>query len=745
MLLKFVTSFLMVVYSLLYKKWSLLNIFLNHTKSRDKTLNDGVKTQMSDNGSKFGGKIERYAGLSEITMQQYIELLHEDSRPARNANQRVYDVIMDRGVEKYKRFGEEVKAHHFFRDLDSEGKPSENSLFGIDEHLENVVNHFKAAAYKLGKEKRVLLLHGPVGSAKSTIATLLKRGLENESQISPIYTFRWADLGYYGDKSSGFQVEAPGVGLVKLYDHDCQLHEEPLKLVDVSRRQDIIRSINSANKNNEKMRYPIDIIGQLCPHCRFNYDMLMTHYGGDWDKVLKHIKIFRFFISEGDRKGIGTFQPKDEKNQDATELTGNIDFRRIAFFGSDSDPRAFNFDGELCVANRGLVEFIELLKLERAFLYDLLGASQEQKIKPKKFALTDVDLVILGHTNEEEFRKLQEDELMKAFKDRTSRHDVPYNLVVDQEEKIYSKIFTPSKVGKHIAPHTFQLASIFAELTRLEAPKEANDDGLGRVEKMWLYNGRKYPDKDENYVRKLRREAKREGLDGISTRFIIDAIAEATVRNDEQCLNPFQVFNQIEVALHKYANLNSEEKVKEYSALLKLAQGEYLNIIKDEVNRAVVNNPEELRSLYEKYMDNLQAYVQKKKLKDPFNPHRMVDPDEKLMRSIEEKLEVSEATKDTFRSSMIAFVSNYALKNEQLKYNSNEQLYKGRVLKLFEDKKDLINFSAIFKEVKSKEDLDKIDAIRSSLKADFGYCDICASRVLEAASSIFARGDARKR
>jgi len=101
----------------------------------------------------------------------------------------------------------------------------------------------------------------------------------------------------------------------------------------------------------------------------------------------KHIRIKRIILSEIDRVGIGTFQPKDEKNQDSTELTGDLNYRKIAVYGSDSDPRAFNFDGEFNIANRGLIEFVEVLKLDTAFLYDLLGASQEHKIKPK------VDLV----------------------------------------------------------------------------------------------------------------------------------------------------------------------------------------------------------------------------------------------------------------------------------------------------------------------------------------------------------------
>jgi serine protein kinase len=138
------------------------------------------------------------------------------------------------------------------------------------------------------------------------------------------------------------------------------------------------------------------------------------------------VKVYRLILSEQDRIGIGTFQPKDEKNQDSTELTGDINYRKIAEYGSDSDPRAFNFDGEFNIANRGLVEFIEVLKLDVAFLYDLLGASQEHKIKPKKFAQTDIDEVILGHTNEPEYRRLQNNEFMEALRDRTVKIDVPY-------------------------------------------------------------------------------------------------------------------------------------------------------------------------------------------------------------------------------------------------------------------------------------------------------------------------------
>src|SRR5204862_1057887 len=201
--------------------------------------------------------------------------------------------------------------------------------------------------------------------------------------------------------------------------------------------------------------HQVMIVGELCPDCRCMYIARRKKYAGDWGSVIKDIRVKRIILSEQDRQGIGTFQPKDEKNQDSTELTGDINYRKIAEFGTDSDPRAFNFDGELNIANRGLVEFIEVLKLDVAFLYDLLGASQEHKIKPKQFAQTDIDEVILGHTNEPEYKRLQNNEYMEALRDRTVKIDVPYVTRLKDEIKIYEKDFNTDRVkGKHIAPHT---------------------------------------------------------------------------------------------------------------------------------------------------------------------------------------------------------------------------------------------------------------------------------------------------
>ena len=219
------------------------------------------------------------------------------------------------------------------------------------------------------------------------------------------------------------------------------------------------------------------------------YRELTRRYKGDWFKVMDHVKVRRLVLSEKDRIGIGTFQPKDEKNQDSTELTGDINYRKIAIYGSDSDARAFNFDGEFNVANRGIIEFIEVLKLEVAFLYDLLGASQEHKIKPKKFPQTDIDEVIIGHTNEPEYRKLQNNEFMEALRDRTVKIDIPYITKLGDEIKVYEKDYNSERIrGKHIAPHTIEMASMWAVLTRLETPKKANLTLLQKLEALRRQN-----------------------------------------------------------------------------------------------------------------------------------------------------------------------------------------------------------------------------------------------------------------
>src|SRR6476646_4097976 len=390
----------------------------------------------------------------EGTFWEYLDIVVENPSVARNAFQRVYDMIQTYGKESFTQFKNELTRYTFFADPVDHGA---DAIFGLERPLMQLVDFFKSAAQGYGTERRILLLHGPVGSSKSTIARLLKKGLESYSKIDAgkLFTYSWR-LPHKVNNDGGEHYA------------DCPMHEDPLLLIPREARQDVLESVNEKLPEGRQVR----LYGEVCPFCRKVLAELLDQYGGDWKKTMDHVKVRRLILSEKDRRGIGTFQPKDEKNQDSTELTGDINYRKIAEYGSDSDPRAFNFDGELNIANRGLVEFIEVLKLDVAFLYDLLGASQEHKIKPKKFAQCDIDEVILAHTNEPEYRRLQNNEFMEALRDRTVKIDVPYVTRLNDEIKIYEKSFNNEKVrGMHIAPHTIEVAAMWAVLTRLAEPK----------------------------------------------------------------------------------------------------------------------------------------------------------------------------------------------------------------------------------------------------------------------------------
>ncbi len=665
----------------------------------------------------------------EGSFQEYINIVKQNPGVARNAFQRIYDMVLLYGTESYVDFKKNITKYKFFSDPIDNGK---DAIFGLDVPLMKLVHFFKSAAFGYGTEKRVLLLHGPVGSSKSTIARLLKKGLENYSKTEEgkLYTYKWVDPDKKIQHILGNVSEFPD-----------PMHDEPLKLLPDEVRASVGEELNRGNKS----QYRIEIRGDLCPPSRLIYRELMKFYGGDWTKVINHIRVQRLVLSERDRIGIGTFQPKDEKNQDSTELTGDVNYRKIAEYGSDSDPRAFNFDGEFNVANRGVVEFIEVLKLDVAFLYDLLGASQEHKIKPKKFPQTDIDEVIIGHTNEPEFKKLQNNEFMEALRDRTVKIDIPYITRLSNEIKIYEKDFNTNKIrGKHIAPHTVETAAMWAILTRLEHPKKAN---LSLIQKLKLYDGKTMTGYTEDNVKELRKEAIREGLDGISPRYIQDKISNALVNDkngDIGCVNPFMVLNELEGGLKHHALIASEERRRDYRELLAVVKQEYEDIVKNEVQRAISADEDSISKLCANYIDNIKAYTQREKIKNKYTGQDE-EPDERLMRSIEDKIDIPESRKDDFRREIMNYIGALAIEGKQFDFKTNERLYKALELKLFEDQKDTIKLTSLVSNVVDRNTQEKIDIVKSRMIKNFGYCEICSTDVLNYVASIFARGDVKKR
>ncbi|MEE8184716.1 MAG: serine protein kinase, partial [Acidobacteriota bacterium] len=363
------------------------------------------------------------------------------------------------------------------------------------------------------------------------------------------------------------------------------------------------------------------------------------------------------------------------------------------------------------------------------------------KIKPKKFSQTDIDEVILGHTNEPEYRKLQNNEFMEALRDRTVKIDIPYITKLSEEVRIYEKDYNPKRIrGKHIAPHTIEMAAMWAVLTRLEEAKRAD---LTILQKLKLYNGKTLPGFTEDNVKELRKEALREGMDGISPRYIQDKISNALVSDKgEGCINPFMVLNELESGLKHHSLVTNEDLKKRYKELLAVVKQEYEDITKNEVQRAISADEEAISRVCGNYIDNIKAYTQKETVRNKYTGQDE-EPDERLMRSIEEKIDIPDNRKDDFRREIMNYIGALAVEGKKFNYRTNERLHKALELKLFEDQKDSIKLTSLVSSVVDKDTQEKIEVVKARLVKDYGYCDMCATDILNYIASIFARGDTK--
>ncbi len=669
----------------------------------------------------------------EMSFVDYLSACYENPRLVRSAYQRMYDMIISQGSHEFEKYRKTFIHYNFFDD-------AEIPIFGLEETLDSLVKFVRGAAGHYGTERRILLLHGPVGSSKSTICRLLKRGLERYTATDngAWYTFKWINLP---------------TGADGIYTHDCDecpMHEEPLKLLPIAMRRKVLDELNVIlkEKTPDKERislYDLRVEGDLDPRCKKFMVELLKRNNGDLKQVLqKHIVVIRKVHSEADRLGIATFQPKDEKNQDSTELTGDIDFSKIAHFGKDSDARSFSFDGEFSAANRGMIEFIEMLKLEVAFLYDLLGASQEQNIKPKKFTQIGIDEVILGHSNAWEYERLKGNQGMEAFRDRTIKIDVPYLLKLSDEIKVLEQDYGPGKVKQHVAPHTLEIAAFWAILTRLLDDK---DGKLTLPDKVELYNGKLRPNWTEDQVKELMDKYPDEGMGvGVSARYVQDKISNCLSDNHDY-INPFMVLNELRDGLDNHSLLSNKDQLGRYMTCIEYAVKKLDEILKTEVQKALVGDEDAIVRLCASYIDNIMAYISKSKVRNPYT-QRDESPDERLMRSIESKIDIPELGSEDFRRMVAGFIGDLSVKGKKFRWDSNEQLRKALEAKLFEDVKDHIKLSSLHQSGASVVDPDiqeKIDAIKTRLIKQYGYNENSAKDVLNYVSSIWAVADVQEK
>ncbi len=626
---------------------------------------------------KIEGHLKRHSMTGwEGTFRDYLSLVLQKPVLAQHAHARVYDLVKNAGVK----VDDEGKEHYAF---------FENDLFGIDDALARVVEYFKAAALGSDVGRRILLLYGPPSSGKSQLVILLKRGLEEYTQTEPGAVYAIAD---------------------------CPQHEDPLDLFPHALRREFQEETG------------IHVEGELCPLCSLH---LREKYQGDIYKV----PVRRMFFSEKERCGIGTFVPSDPKSQDIAELVGSIDLSAIGDYGVESDPRAYRFDGELNVANRGLMEFIEMLKADERFLYVLLTLAQEKNIKTGRFSLIYADECVISHTNETEFNEFMGDKKSEALHDRMITVRIPYNLKVSQEERIYQKLLRQTNTqGLHLAPHALRVAAIFAILSRLEEPKSA---GLTLLKKLKLYDGEDVEGFRQKDLKLIREQAEREGMDGISPRFIINRVSSSLIKPHTHCVNPIDILR----AVKEGVDLNSQFKKADrerYATLIAEARREYDEIARNDVQKAFfVSFETEAVVLVDNYLDNVEAYLDQTKLTDPITGEE-VAPDEKLMRSLEEKVQVPAVGKDAFRNEIFRKVAMAHRRGEKFDYTTHEKLKVAIEKQLFEERRDTIKLT-ISSRSPDTEQVRKLNDVVETLVSREGYCSECANELLKYVSSLLAR------
>ena len=610
------------------------------------------------------------------TFKQYIELLAKDSSPAMTAHARVYEMIKSYGIEEV----DGRKRYKFF----------EQEIFGLDRAIEKLVEeYFHSAARRLDVRKRILLLMGPVSGGKSTLVTLLKRGLEKFSRT---------------DKGAVYAIAG------------CPMHEDPLHLVPHELRPEVEKALG------------VRIEGNLCPVCQLK---LKTEYGGD----IENVRVERVMLSEDERIGIGTFSPSDPKSQDIADLTGSIDFSTITEYGSESDPRAYRFDGELNKANRGLMEFQEMLKCDEKFLWNLLSLTQEGNFKAGRFALISADELIIAHTNEAEYKSFIANKKNEALQSRMIVMPIPYNLKVSQEEKIYAKLIGQSDMSHiHIAPHALRSAAIFSILTRL---KETKKQGVDLVKKMRLYDGEEVEGYKDADLKELQNEYLEEGMSGVDPRYVINRISSALIKQDLHCMGALDILRAIKDGLDQHASITKEERER-YLNFIGIARKEYDELAKKEVQKAFVYSFEEsARTLFENYLDNIEAFCNWTKIRDPLTDEEL-DPDERLMRSIEEQIGISENAKKAFREEILIRISAYSRKGKKFEYNHHDRLREAIEKKLFADLKDIVKITTSTK-TPDENQLKRINEVSKRLIDEHGYCPVCANELLRYVGSLLNR------
>ena len=568
----------------------------------------------------------------------------------------------------------------------------EDELFGIDDSISRVVDYFKAAAAGSEVGRRLLLLLGPPSGGKSTLVILLKRGLEEYS---------------YTDPGALYAVRG------------CPVHESPLHLIPHTLRPSF------------RQTYGVEIAGELCPSCSMR---VKKELAGDFMQM----PVERVFISEADRVGIGTYAPHDPTTADLADLVGSVDLAKVAEYGDEGDPRAWSWSGAVYAASRGVLEMIEILKVKREFLYLLLTLTQEKNVKVSRFPLIHVDETIVAHTNLAEFRKFLQERENEALLDRMVVIQVPYTLDYRAEAKIYRKLISgaePAFQQVHLDPHVLHTAAVFAILTRLHEGEEKGTDLSKRVR---LQAGEAVDGMGRLDAERLRERFADEGLAGVSPRFVINALSAAIIKSNAHSLTTMDVLLALKDAIESDARIDPKEKRRWIDFLVIARKDFYNRWVKEDVHKALfVSFEQEAQGLLDKYVDEVEASLDNHKVRDPITSEER-DPDERMLRAVEEKIHISDSGKHSFRQEVVRKAMGAYKRGEKFTLDSHAPLHDAIEQYLFEQRRNVLRLVSSTTRPE-EETQQKISVVAKRLVEEYGYDEHSAKEALNYVTTLLAQ------
>ena len=728
---------------------------------------------MNDLFSQLFNNLEPSKDEEEIlTFSDYLDLLTREPWVARDSMQLLHDMLLSAGVEYNISPGKPLK--HRYKFFEEQELIGPYVVFGQQRAKENLVEKIDNASRGAEAGKRLWILLGPPGAAKSRSMDAIKHALHqySRSETGKSYTLllptvdeRLKERALYSENGVHY-IPSP-------------LFERPLQVIPENQRALFNRELTDridreatedflAAHTHYDNNLSINVTGRVSPYCEYVLRDFMQAQNLSMSTLMPYLRVKRMLYDSNTKTGIGSYTPRDEKSQEAGSLVGNIDYSLLPLFGSESHPLVHDYKGELCAGANGLVEIHEILKLSDKFLYELLFATQDRFFKPEGQPPIPFNGVIIGHTNFHEYNMFMANNTFEALRSRTTFIEMPLCVHFKEEEEIYSFTYANDqrewdksrKHLAHVAPHSLELLSLVAVMSRLYESKR--NPNLSLLQKGLIYAGRSDSGVDNNMAKMVLDEFEfvkpSEGTFGLDPRFIQNVFEnaehfqinefEANIRQlneegtDQAMLASISLQNPCVTPLDLHVNL--ENYLKEMFASQKTKLNHYVEKvlpqaknwvfgqIASDVYSAILRDDSVIETTWKKYTDHVRAYAHNTTVKHEVT-QADIKPDEKFMQTIEQYLGIPE--KDVFRkelSDAISSVSYQVLLEDEPSYQNAIKKYvfenefkSGENMKLL----GWIKSGTSASNVHSKEQEQLNETIRYLMETK-GYCGKCAFQAL---------------